>query len=99
MIDNRSTSTLLSLGIILAALYFARVVFVPLALAVLLAFLLGPLVTRLRHWGLGRVPSALIIVVLSFMIVAIVAGGTGGSLFNLNPLRGGQTMTAAITVT
>lgn len=31
------------------------------------------------------------------MIVALVAGGTGGSLFNLNPLRGGQTMTAAIT--
>src|SRR5882724_9121750 len=74
MIGNRSTSTLLSLGIILAALYFARVVFVPLALAVLLAFLLGPLVTRLRHWGLGRVPSAMIVVVLSFMIVAIVAG-------------------------
>jgi len=31
------------------------------------------------------------------MIVAIVAGGTGGSLFNLNPLKPGQTMTAAIT--
>jgi phosphate transport system permease protein len=31
------------------------------------------------------------------MIVAIVAGGTGGSLFTLNPLQGGQTMTAAIT--
>jgi phosphate transport system permease protein len=31
------------------------------------------------------------------MIVAIAAGGTGGSLFNLNPLEGGQTMTAAIT--
>lgn len=31
------------------------------------------------------------------MIVAIVAGGTGGSLFNLDPLKGGQTMTAAIT--
>jgi phosphate transport system permease protein len=31
------------------------------------------------------------------MIVALVAGGTGGSLFNMNPLRGGQTMTAAIT--
>ena len=30
------------------------------------------------------------------MIVAIVAGGTGGSLFTLNPLKGGQTMTAAI---
>jgi phosphate transport system permease protein len=31
------------------------------------------------------------------MIVAIVAGGTGGSLFTLDPLQGGQTMTAAIT--
>lgn len=31
------------------------------------------------------------------MVVAIAAGGTGGSLFNLDPLRGGQTMTAAIT--
>lgn len=31
------------------------------------------------------------------MIVAIVAGGTGGSLFTLSPLKGGQTMTAAIT--
>jgi phosphate transport system permease protein len=31
------------------------------------------------------------------MIVAIAAGGTGGSLFNLSPLKGGQTMTAAIT--
>jgi phosphate transport system permease protein len=31
------------------------------------------------------------------MIVAIAAGGTGGSLFNLNPLEPGQTMTAAMT--
>jgi phosphate transport system permease protein len=31
------------------------------------------------------------------MIVAIVAGGTGGSLFTMDPLKGGQTMTAAIT--
>lgn len=31
------------------------------------------------------------------MIVAIAAGGTGGSLFTVNPLEGGQTMTAAIT--
>jgi phosphate transport system permease protein len=31
------------------------------------------------------------------MIVAIAAGGTGGSVFTVNPLKGGQTMTAAIT--
>ena len=31
------------------------------------------------------------------MIVALVAGGTGGSLFQLNPFEQGQTMTAAMT--
>jgi phosphate transport system permease protein len=31
------------------------------------------------------------------MIVAMAAGGTGGSLFGLNPCQPGQTMTAAIT--
>ena len=31
------------------------------------------------------------------MIVAIAAGGTGGSLFELSPLEPGQTMTAAMT--
>jgi phosphate transport system permease protein len=31
------------------------------------------------------------------MIVAIAAGGTGGSLFEVNPLEPGQTMTAAMT--
>jgi phosphate transport system permease protein len=31
------------------------------------------------------------------MIVAIAAGATGGSLFQVNPLEPGQTMTAAMT--
>ena len=31
------------------------------------------------------------------MVVAIAAGATGGSLFTVNPLEGGQTMTAAMT--
>jgi phosphate transport system permease protein len=31
------------------------------------------------------------------MVVAIAAGGTGGSLFNTNIFRGGQTMTGAMT--
>ena len=34
---------------------------------------------------------------LSYALLAIVAGGTGGSLFTVDPLKGGQTMTAAIT--
>ena len=76
---NRSTNsggatTLLTLVVVVAALYFARAVFIPLALAVLLAFLLAPLVVRLRHWGLGRVPSTMIVVLFSFLMIAIIGG-------------------------
>jgi len=59
--------------LVVGALYFARVVFLPLALSVLLAFLLGPLVTRLRHWGFGRAPAAIIVVLFSFVLVAVIA--------------------------
>jgi len=38
-----------------AALYFAQDVLIPLAVAVLLAFLLAPVVTRLERLHLGRV--------------------------------------------
>ncbi len=52
-----------------AVLYFAREIFIPLALAVLFSFLLAPLVTRLRHWGLWRMPSVLIVVVSAFVVL------------------------------
>jgi predicted PurR-regulated permease PerM len=59
------TTTLATIVIVVAALYFAREVFIPFALAVLLSFMLAPLVIRLRHWGLGRVPAVLAAVSLS----------------------------------
>jgi predicted PurR-regulated permease PerM len=65
-------ATLLTIVIVVAVLYFARVVFIPLALAIVLAFLLAPLVIRLRSWGLGRVPSSLIVVFLAFVGIAII---------------------------
>lgn len=67
--DSRST-TLINLVIVVAVLYFAREVLIPLALAVLFAFLLAPLAMRLRHWGLWRVPSVLIVVNLAFALMA-----------------------------
>jgi len=85
---NRSTNsagatTLLTLFVVVAALYFARAVFIPLALAVLLAFLLAPLVVRLRHWGLGRVPSTMIVVLFSFLLIAIFGGVMTSQLADL----------------
>src|SRR5690348_9379966 len=68
--QSPGSATLLSVATVVAILYFARDVFIPLTLAVLFAFLLAPLVMRLRHWGLGRVPSVLIIVHLAFAAMA-----------------------------
>src|SRR5262245_23719247 len=59
------TTTLAAMVVVVAALYFAREVFIPFALAVLLSFMLAPLVIRLRHWGFGRVPAVLAVVGLS----------------------------------
>jgi predicted PurR-regulated permease PerM len=66
------SSRLLTIVIVGAVLYFAREVFIPFALAFLLAFLLSPLATRVRHWGLGRVPSAILVVHVFFVVVAVL---------------------------
>jgi predicted PurR-regulated permease PerM len=65
-------STVLTVLIVVAVLYFARVVFVPLALAVLLAFMLAPLVDLLRRCKLGRTPSSILVVLLSFLILGTI---------------------------
>lgn len=49
----------------IAALYFAREVLIPFALAVMLAFMLSPVVKRLERCHLGRVPSVAIVVLFS----------------------------------
>ena len=46
-------------------LYLARDLFIPLALAALLTFLLSPLVTRIERW-LGRIAAVLLVVATIF---------------------------------
>src|SRR6476659_6549373 len=53
-----------------ASLYFAQAVLIPLAVAILLAFVLAPVVGRLERWRLGRIAPVLI-------VVAIVLGAIG----------------------
>lgn len=65
------SSTLLTVVVVVIALYFARVVFIPLALSVLLAFLLAPMTIRLRHIGVARAPAAILVVTLAILLVAI----------------------------
>ena len=53
-----------------AVLYFAREVLIPLALAILLSFVLAPSVNRLAKLGLGRVFSVLVATTLSLLVIA-----------------------------
>lgn len=58
--------------LVVAVLYFAREIFIPLALSILGAFLLAPVVTRLRRWGWPRMPAVLTVVTLAFAIMGVV---------------------------
>lgn len=63
---------LASICVIVAALYFAQDVLVPLALAVLLSFLLAPLVTRVERLRLGRKSSVILVVIFSFSLIGLL---------------------------
>ena len=73
MVLTSRTSSLAGLLVAAAILYLARDVLIPLALAILLSFLLAPVVRRLEGWRLGRIPSTFIAVVIGFSIL----GGIG----------------------
>ena len=63
-----SAKLIVFIGIV-AILYFGRPVFVPLAVAILLAFILAPLVRALRRWRFGRIPSIITAVLLAFLTI------------------------------
>jgi predicted PurR-regulated permease PerM len=69
--------------IAIAALYFAREVLVPLALAVLFAFLLTPAVTRLESLKLGRVPSVVVVMLVSLSLVGGIGWIVGNQLIDI----------------
>ena len=56
-----SIRNVLLTAFVIATLYFARDLLIPLALAALLTFLLAPLVTRLERW-IGRIAAVLLVV-------------------------------------
>src|SRR5580698_8401381 len=55
--------------IVVAGLYLGRTVLIPITLAVLLSFLLAPLVNLLRRGHLGRVPSVLLAMLLALAVI------------------------------
>ncbi len=61
--------SLVMLAIAVAALYFARDLFIPLALALILTFFLVPVMDWSRRLRMGRTPAALTALVLSFLVM------------------------------
>ncbi len=65
----KSARALASIAVIVAALYLAKGVLVPITLAVLLSFLLSPVCDWLeRHW-LGRVPAVVVTALVGFTLL------------------------------
>lgn len=59
---------------IIAALHFGQDIFIPVAAAVLLSFVLAPLVRLLRRIYVPRVPAVLLVVTIAFLILTGVFG-------------------------
>jgi predicted PurR-regulated permease PerM len=66
-------SVIASIVLVIASLYWAQAVLIPLALAILVTFLLNPVVNVLQRHGLGRTLAALLVVV--FVSVSLAAVG------------------------
>ena len=63
-------------ALVVAGLYWLQGVLIPLALTVLLTFLLSPIVNTLQRRGLGRIPAVLVTVALALSVL----GGIGYAL-------------------
>jgi predicted PurR-regulated permease PerM len=61
-------------ALIVATLYFGRDVFVPVALSILLSFVLAPLVSALQDFRVPRAISVIGVVLLAFSIIFVIGG-------------------------
>jgi predicted PurR-regulated permease PerM len=78
-----ASATAVVFAVIVAALYFGREVLMPLALAILLSFVLAPLALVLRRWRVGRVSSVIVAVLLAFLVICGIAALIGGQVAQL----------------
>jgi predicted PurR-regulated permease PerM len=61
-----------TLVLIVASMYWARPVLIPVALAMLLTFLLSPVDSALQRLGLGRVVSVALLAVMTFSLIGVI---------------------------
>ncbi len=71
---EKALINLIFAALIVTGLYIGREILVPIALAILLSFVLSPFVTRLQHWRVPRVVSVLLVVFFGFSIIFSLGG-------------------------
>lgn len=84
--EARKSGSLFRLAVgvvIVAALYLGQQILVPITLAVLLAFLLAPLVNLLRRWRVPRSIAVGLSVALALVIILLVGGLIGSQVADL----------------
>ncbi len=79
----RGLLTVAVAAVVVAGLYLGRSVLIPFTLAVLLSFLLAPLVSLLRRGHLGRVPSVLLAMLLALAVILALGGLIGTQVAGL----------------
>lgn len=58
--------------LIVASMYWAHPVLIPVALSILLTFLLSPVDSALQRLGLGRVVSVALLAALTFSLIGVI---------------------------
>jgi predicted PurR-regulated permease PerM len=69
--------------VVVAALYVGRDVLIPITLAVLLSFVLAPLVALLRRLWLGKVPAVMLAALLALGAMIVLGGLIGAQIASL----------------
>src|SRR6478752_3228425 len=76
-------ATFAAVVLAIGCLYWARPVLIPLAVATLLTFMLGPAATWLQRRGLPRIPSVLSVVTVAGLVLAAALWLVGSQLVQL----------------
>ena len=79
----KSVWTLAAIAVVVAALYLAKGLLVPLTLAVLLSFLLSPVCDWLERRRLGRIPAVLLTAFVGFAILGAAVWTAVGQMTDL----------------
>jgi predicted PurR-regulated permease PerM len=73
-VPGSALTTVLLAVVVVVALYFGREVLVPIALAVLMSFVLAPPVRRLQDWYVPRILAVLLVVLVAFAAIFSLGG-------------------------